>query len=180
MPHAFLLQLLDSSCSVSQLDTPLLQQTLSAAAAQQAEQCLSPQLQQQLQQLEQCLQEMSSDALQPLIDALLLPGSTSKAGSAGTAHTTESSTGSHGSSTSLDGQAVGYLLRAAMLPRLQQLRSAAPKSLLLSLVAAGEVYSVHGNVDVVCTPFLLLQLLSSPYHLERCWLPAACRLTHCC
>jgi hypothetical protein len=33
---------------------------------------------------------------------------------------------------------VAYLLRAALLPRLQQLSSAAPKSLLLSLVTVGK------------------------------------------
>ncbi|KAF6260210.1 hypothetical protein COO60DRAFT_916242 [Scenedesmus sp. NREL 46B-D3] len=155
---AWLRQLLDSSCSVSQLDVPLLQQTLSAAAAAAVQQeglPVGPQLQQQLQHLHQQLQQLPCDALQPLLDALLLPGGGSTVGSTAgsTSVTTASSTSSHDRGVLSDGLAVAFLLGAAMLPRLQQLSSAAPKSLLLSLATVAEV-QLDALVAVVLQPLL--------------------------
>jgi hypothetical protein len=149
------LQLLESSCSASQLDAVLLRQTLSAAAVAAAHHsgpAGRPQLQQQLRQLEEQLQQLSHDALQPLLDALLLPGAgstnsttagTTPGSTTGTTAATTGSTSSHDSTVLLEGLAVVYVLRAAVLPRLQQLSSAAPKSLLLSLVTVGKIYGCH-------------------------------------
>lgn len=84
-----------------------------------------------LQQAQQQLQQLSADACQVLLEELL-PAFDPVSSSSGSA--TQASDGA----VQLTASALAHLLTHALLPKLQSLEAAAPKSLLASLTVLGE------------------------------------------
>lgn len=172
-----------NSGDVSQVDQQLLVQVLSAAAtaagAGSPTQAATPSTaQQHLLQLQQQLGCLSADACLLLLEELLLPAFTSGSSSSGAAQA-QAAAGNQ----QLPASALAFFLQHAVLPQLQTLGAAAPKSMCGCLAALGElqllllllllldcVASVQSRFRGVChTEQLLLYLPPPPpAHTHHC------------
>lgn len=132
------LQELDSSCDVSGLDLQLLEQALLATPPPGAPGSITADAGQSMfASLHLKLQELSIDALAALLDRAL--GNPSSSHAVTTAGTPAATDAAMATGLAVSQEALACLMANAVLPRLQQLSSAAPKALLSCLTCVGEL-----------------------------------------